>query len=93
MRAGIQELPHPGAAKPAASTARPQSMQASQCDRACLQGFVDQYLAALAEEHAFDGVRFDKLAMRQARREEAPAQLMFELGATGLDFPTPEIRK
>jgi hypothetical protein len=54
---------------------------------------VPQYLAALAEEHAFDGVRFDKLAMRQARREEAPAQLMFELGATGLDFPTPEIRK
>jgi Tfp pilus assembly protein PilN len=54
---------------------------------------VPQYLAALAEEHAFDGVRFDKLAMRQARREEAPAQLMFELGASGLDFPTPEIRK
>jgi hypothetical protein len=54
---------------------------------------VPQYLAALAEEHAFDGVRFDKLAMRQARREEAPAQLMFELGATGLDFPTPETRK
>jgi hypothetical protein len=54
---------------------------------------VPQYLAALAEEHAFDGVRFDKLAMRQARREEAPAQLMFELGASGLDFPAPETRK
>jgi hypothetical protein len=54
---------------------------------------VPQYLAALAEEHAFDGVRFDKLAMRQAKREEAPAQLMFELGASGLDFPAPEIRK
>jgi Tfp pilus assembly protein PilN len=54
---------------------------------------VPQYLAALAEEHAFDGVRFDKLAMRQAKREEAPAQLMFELGASGLEFPTPEIRK
>ncbi len=54
---------------------------------------VPQYLAALAEEHAFDGVRFDKLVMRQARREEAPAQLMFELGASGLDFPTPESRK
>jgi hypothetical protein len=38
-------------------------------------------------------VRFNKLAMRQAKREEAPAQLMFELGASGLDFPTPEIRK
>jgi hypothetical protein len=54
---------------------------------------VPQYLAALAEEHAFDGVRFDKLAMRQATREEAPAQLMFELGASGLDFPAAETRK
>jgi hypothetical protein len=54
---------------------------------------VPKYLAALAEEHAFDGVRFDKLAMRQARREEAPAQLMFELGASGLDFPAAETRK
>jgi hypothetical protein len=67
--------------------------------RLALQGatvdrrLVPQYLAALAEEHAFDGVRFDKLAMRQARREEAPAQLMFELGASGLVFPTPEIRR
>ena len=67
--------------------------------RLALQGatvdrrLVPQYLAALAEEHAFDGVRFDKLAMRQAKREEAPAQLMFELGASGLDFPTPETRK
>jgi len=46
--------------------------------RLALQGatvdprLVPQYLAALAEEHAFDGVRFDKLAMRQAKREEAP---------------------
>jgi hypothetical protein len=54
---------------------------------------VPQYLAALAEERAFDGVRFDKLAIRQARREESPAQLMFELGAAGLDFPTAETRK
>ena len=54
---------------------------------------VPQYLAALAEERAFDGVRFDKLAIRQARREESPAQLMFELGAAGLDFPAPETRK
>jgi Tfp pilus assembly protein PilN len=67
--------------------------------RLALQGatvdrrLVPQYLASLAEERAFDGVRFNKLAMRQARREEAPAQLMFELGASGLDFPTPENRK
>ena len=54
---------------------------------------VPQYLAALAEEHAFDGVRFDKLAIRQAKSEEAPAQLMFELDAAGLDFPTVEARK
>jgi hypothetical protein len=54
---------------------------------------VPQYLAALAEEHAFDGVRFDKLAMRQATHEEAPAQIMFELGASGLDFPASGIRK
>jgi hypothetical protein len=54
---------------------------------------VPQYLAALAEERAFDGVRFDKLVIRQARREESPAQLMFELGAAGLDFPAPETRK
>jgi hypothetical protein len=67
--------------------------------RLALQGatvdprLVPQYLAALAEEHAFDGVRFDKIAMRQAKREEAPAQLMFELGAPGLEFPIPETRK
>jgi hypothetical protein len=67
--------------------------------RLALQGatvdrrLVPQYLAALAEEHAFDGVRFDKLAIRQARREEAPAQLMFELGGSGLDFPSPETHK
>ena len=67
--------------------------------RLALQGaaldprLLPQYLAGLAQEHAFDGVRFDKLAMRQARREEAPAQLMFELGAPGLEFPAPETRK
>jgi hypothetical protein len=67
--------------------------------RLALQGatldrrLVPQYLAALAEEHAFDGVRFDKLAIRQAKSEEAPAKLMFELDAAGLDFPTAEARK
>ena len=67
--------------------------------RLALQGatvdprLVPQYLAGLAQEHAFDGVRFDKLAMRQAKREEAPAQDIFELGAPGLEFPTQESRK
>ncbi|MGO9512618.1 MAG: hypothetical protein ACLP2F_03115 [Steroidobacteraceae bacterium] len=51
---------------------------------------VPAYLAALAEEPALAGVRFDKLAMRRAKREEAPAELMFELGAPGLKFPPPE---
>jgi Tfp pilus assembly protein PilN len=49
---------------------------------------VPAYLAALAEESALAGVRFDKLAMRRAKQEEAPAQLLFELGAPGLIFPT-----
>lgn len=67
--------------------------------RLALQGatvdarLVPAYLAGLAQEPAFDGVRFDKLAMRQAKREEAPAQLMFELGAPGLEFPATEARK
>jgi hypothetical protein len=51
---------------------------------------VPAYLAALAEEHALGGVRFDKLAMRRAKPEEAPAQLMFELGAAGLKLPAAE---
>src|ERR1700735_41551 len=42
----------PAAAKPPAGAAQPQSTEASQCDRACLQGFVDQYLAALAARDA-----------------------------------------
>jgi len=51
---------------------------------------VPAYLAALAEEPALAGVRFDRLAMRRAKREEAPAELVFELGAPGLKFPAPE---
>ncbi len=51
---------------------------------------VPAYLAALAEEPALAGVRFDKLAMRRAKHDEAPAQLEFELGAPGLKFPAPE---
>jgi Tfp pilus assembly protein PilN len=53
---------------------------------------VPAYLAALAEEHALAGVRFDKLAMRRAKPQEAPAQLVFELGAPGLKFPAAEAR-
>jgi hypothetical protein len=51
------------------------------------------YLAALGEERALDGARFDHLAMRRATPAEAPAQTVFELGAPGLSLPTPEARK
>ncbi len=67
--------------------------------RLALQGrtidarLVPAYLAALAEERALDGVRFDTLTMRRAKEEEAPAALVFALGAPGLSFPTLELRK
>jgi hypothetical protein len=51
---------------------------------------IPAYLAALAEEHALAGVRFDKLTMHRATQKEAPAQLVFELGAPGLKFPAVE---
>jgi hypothetical protein len=51
---------------------------------------IPAYLAALAEEHALAGVRFDKLTIRRAKQQEAPAQLVFELGAPGLKFPAAE---
>jgi hypothetical protein len=51
---------------------------------------IPAYLAALAEEHALDGVRFDKLTIRGAKQQEAPAYLAFELGAPGLKFPAAE---
>jgi len=54
---------------------------------------VPAYLAALAEERALDGVRFDSLTMRRAKPEEAPAQLVFALGAPGLSFPATETKK
>jgi len=54
---------------------------------------VPTYLAALNEEHALDGARFDRLVMRRAKPEEAPAQTVFELGAPGLALPTAETRK
>jgi Tfp pilus assembly protein PilN len=43
-----------------------------------------EYLAAIAREPAFSGVRFDSLSMRRAKPAEAPARLIFELGAPGL---------
>jgi len=51
---------------------------------------VPAYLAAIAQEPALAGERFDKLAMRRAKQDEAPAQLLFDLGAPGLKFPVPE---
>jgi len=54
---------------------------------------VPAYLAALGEEHALDGARFDHLVMRRAKPEEAPALTVFELGAPGLTLPEPEKAK
>jgi len=51
---------------------------------------VPLYLAALAEEHALAGVRFERLAMQRAKKEDAPAQLAFELQAPGLAFAPAE---
>jgi Tfp pilus assembly protein PilN len=51
---------------------------------------IPAYLAALAEEPALAGVRFDTLTIRRAKQQEAPAQLVFELGAPGLQFPVAE---
>jgi len=51
---------------------------------------VPAYLSAIAQEHALAGVRFDKLTMRRAKQDEAPAQLVFELGAPGLNFAAAE---
>jgi Tfp pilus assembly protein PilN len=51
---------------------------------------VPAYLAALAGEPALAGVRFDKLTMRHARDDEAPARLVFELGSPGLSLGSEE---
>ncbi len=45
---------------------------------------VPAYLAALAEEPALVGVRFERLAMRRALPAEAPALVVFELDGPGL---------
>jgi hypothetical protein len=46
---------------------------------------VPRYLASLADEPALAGTRFDKLTMRRALPEEAPALVVFELDGPGLD--------
>jgi hypothetical protein len=51
---------------------------------------VPAYLAALAQDPALAGVRFDKLTMRRAKEDEAPAQVVFELGAPGLALASAE---
>jgi ATP phosphoribosyltransferase regulatory subunit HisZ len=51
---------------------------------------VPAYLAALSEDPALAGVRYDKLTMRRAKENEAPAELVFELGAPGLALASPE---
>lgn len=51
---------------------------------------IPAYLAALGTEPAFDGVELDTLAMRSARPDEAPAQMVFEVRAPGLKFSEPE---
>lgn len=51
---------------------------------------VPAYLSAISQEHALAGVRFDKLAMRRAKQDEAPAQMVFELGAPGLALTAAE---
>ena len=56
------------------------AMQGGTTDRNLLPA----YLSALAKEGALDGVHFDTLSMRRALPAEAPAQIVFELGAPGL---------
>lgn len=47
---------------------------------------VPTYLAALAREPALAGVNFNRLALRRASPEEAPASSVFEIGAPGISF-------
>jgi hypothetical protein len=54
---------------------------------------VPAFLAALAGEPALEGVRFDRIALRLAQPAEAPARMMFELGAPGLKFSAREATK
>ncbi len=54
---------------------------------------VPAYLAALSNEPALSGVNFDRLALRRATPEEAPAQSVFEIGAPGISFPDKDTEK
>jgi Tfp pilus assembly protein PilN len=47
---------------------------------------VPVYLAALAQDPALAGVRYDRFALRRALPEDAPARMVFELDAPGLKF-------
>lgn len=47
---------------------------------------VPVYMAALAQDPALAGVRYDKFAMRRALPQDAPARMVFELDAPGLKF-------
>jgi hypothetical protein len=51
------------------------------------------YLAALTQEAALGGVRFDKLAMRRALPKESPATTVFEVLGPGLGLPKAEDAK
>jgi len=51
---------------------------------------VPAYLAALSEERALDGARFDRLNMREAKPDESPARTIFEAGGAGLALPVRE---
>lgn len=54
--------------------------------RATDPNLLPAFLNNLAEERAMDGVRFDTLSMRRALATEAPARIVFVLGAPGLKF-------
>jgi hypothetical protein len=68
------------------SGASPLAMQGGTTDPKLLP----EYLAALTAEHALDAVRFDRLSMRRAHPDEAPALIIFELLAPGLRFSSRE---
>jgi hypothetical protein len=53
---------------------------------------VPVYLAALAQDPALTGVRYERIALRRAQPEEAPARMVFELDAPGLKFTPRESR-
>ncbi len=54
---------------------------------------VPAYLAALANERAFAGVNLDRISLQAAKREDAPAVSVFEVGAPGLVFAKLEPEK